>query len=280
MKCLIGTRLCRSYRAEERKHPQLPRFDLGCHAKMAPPPELKTIAPGRRKLSVVIPVYNEIATVRTALDAVLAKEIPGWELEIIIVESNSNDGSRQAVTGYGDHPRVRLVLESAAKGKGHAVRAGFEYASGEVILIQDADLEYDVADYDVLLAPIATGRQAFVLGSRHGRGGLAIRKFSDQPFRAWILNSAHWGFTLLINISLGIWLNDPFTMYKVFRRDCLAGLAFECDRFDFDWELLIKARAQGLPSNRDSGDLPLPGRSKTAKRSGSCATHLPGCGRW
>jgi hypothetical protein len=96
-----------------------------------------------------------------------------------------------------------------------------------------------------LLAPILAGRQAFVLGSRHGRGGWAIRKFNDQPFQAFVLNVAHWTFTLLINVSLGIWLRDPFTMYKVFRRDCLNGLTFTCNRFDFDWELLIKLIRKG-----------------------------------
>jgi hypothetical protein len=93
--------------------------------------------------------------------------------------------------------------------------------------------------------PILAGRQAFVLGSRHGHGKWALRKFNDQPAQAFMLNSAHWGFTLLINASLGIWLNDPFTMYKVFRRDCLNGLTFECNRFDFDWELLIKLVRKG-----------------------------------
>jgi len=114
-----------------------------------------------------------------------------------------------------------------------------------VVLIQDADLEYDLADYEVLLAPIVGGRQAFVLGSRHGLGGFAIRKFSDQPLHAFALNAAHWTFTIMLNASLGIWLRDPFTMYKVFRRDCLEGLTFQCDRFDFDWELLIKLVRKG-----------------------------------
>jgi glycosyltransferase involved in cell wall biosynthesis len=198
-----------------------------------------------RKLSVIVPVYNEIATVRPALDAILNKAIPGWELEIIIVESNSNDGTRAVVLEHSAHPRVKLVLEERAKGKGHAVRAGLGEATGEVVLIQDADLEYEVADYDILLAPIAAGRQAFVLGSRHGQGGLAMRKFARQPIRAFVLNSGHWGFTLLLNATLGIWLKDPFTMYKVFRRDCLNGLTLECDRFDFDWELLIKLVRKG-----------------------------------
>jgi glycosyltransferase involved in cell wall biosynthesis len=198
-----------------------------------------------RVLSVIVPVFNERATVRAALDAVVAKTIPGWILEIIIVESSSTDGTRDIVLGYRDHPCVKLILQDRPRGKGHAVRAGFTHATGEVILIQDADLEYDVADYDVLLAPIVAGRQEFVLGSRHGEGGLAIRKFGGQPFHALLLNTAHWGFTLLINVSLGIWLKDPFTMYKVFRRDCLTGLTFECNRFDFDWELLIKLVRKG-----------------------------------
>ncbi len=196
-------------------------------------------------LSVVVPIYNEAATVRVALDAIVAKEVPGWRLELIFVESNSTDGTRDIVRTYAAHPRVKLILEDRPRGKGHAVRAGFAHATGDVILIQDADLEYDLNDYDILLAPLAAGRQSFVLGSRHGAGGWAIRQFADQPLQALILNCAHWGFTLLINGSLGIWLRDPFTMYKVFRRDALAGLTFECNRFDFDWELLIKLIRKG-----------------------------------
>ncbi|HVU35381.1 MAG TPA: glycosyltransferase family 2 protein [Opitutaceae bacterium] len=196
-------------------------------------------------LSVVVPVYNEAATAKAALDALLAKEIPGWLIQIIIVESNSTDGTRDIVLGYRAHPRVTMILEEKPQGKGHAVRAGFAAATGDVILIQDADLEYDLDDYDVLLAPIAAGRQEFVLGSRHGQGGWAIRKFSEQPVQAFVLNSAHWVFTFLINVSLGMWLRDPFTMYKVFRRECLNGLTFESNRFDFDWELLIKLVRRG-----------------------------------
>ena len=196
-------------------------------------------------LSVVVPVFNEAATTRQTLDALLAKEIAGVRIEVLIVESNSPDGSREIVLGYRDHPRVKLILEERPCGKGHAVRAGFAAATGEILLIQDADLEYDLDDYETLLAPIVAGRQAFILGSRHGRGGWAIRKFADQPVRAVVLNLAHWTFTLLINVSLGIWLKDPFTMYKVFRRECLDGLTFTCNRFDFDWELLIKLIRKG-----------------------------------
>ncbi len=197
-------------------------------------------------VSVVVPVYNEISTVREALDALVAKRIPGYELNLIIIESNSTDGSRDVVLGYRGLPRVTLILEETAKGKGHAVRAGLMAATGEIVMIQDADLEYDLGDYEKLLAPIASGEHAFVLGSRHSNEqGWAIRKFTEQRARAAVLNLAHWTFTFMINAALGVWLTDPFTMYKVFRRDCIKGLKFECNRFDFDWELLIKLVRKG-----------------------------------
>ena len=197
------------------------------------------------QLSVDVPVFNERATVKEALDALLAKRIPGVDIEVVIGESNSTDGSREIVAGYKDRPGVKIIFEERPRGKGHAVRAGFTAATGDIMLIQDADLEYDLNDYEVLLAPIIAGRQAFVLGSRHGEGGWAIRKFDDQPLHAFVLNLAHWSFTLLLNASLGVWLRDPFTMYKVFRRDCLKGLTFDANRFDFDWELLMKLVRKG-----------------------------------
>ena len=135
-------------------------------------------------LSVIVPIYNERATVSESLEAILNKRIPGWSMEFILVESNSTDGTREIVSTYRSHPGVKLIYEDKPRGKGHAVRTGLAQATGDVILIQDADLEYDVADYDILLAPIAAGRQSFVLGSRHGAGGWAIRKFNDQPLHA------------------------------------------------------------------------------------------------
>ena len=196
-------------------------------------------------VSVIVPVYNEISTVRPALDALAAKRVEGFEFHLSIVESNSTDGSRDAVLGYRGLPNVEVILEESPKGKGHAVRAGLAAAKGDIIVIQDADLEYDLGDYEKLLAPIAAGKYAFVLGSRHAKKGWAIRKFTDQKLHAFVLNLAHWTFTFMINASLGVWLNDPFTMYKVFRRDCIKGLTFECNRFDFDWELLIKLVRKG-----------------------------------
>ncbi|MBP6507567.1 MAG: glycosyltransferase family 2 protein [Opitutaceae bacterium] len=200
--------------------------------------------PARPKLSVIVPAFNERATARVALDAITAKRVAGWDLEIIIVESNSPDGTRDIVNSYAALPQVKIILEERARGKGHAVRNGLNHATGDVILIQDADLEYDLADYEKLLAPFTANTHTFVLGSRHG-DSLFIRKFDEQVFHAFVLNAGHWFFTALIDVSLGLTLRDPFTMYKVFRRECLAGLTFESNRFDFDWEILIKLVRKG-----------------------------------
>lgn len=196
-------------------------------------------------LSVIVPVFNEGRTFSTAFDKLLAKEVEGLDIEIIVVESNSTDGTRDEVLKYRDHPRVKVVLEDAPRGKGRAVRTGFEHISGDFVVIQDADLEYDLEDYEALLEPLRRGRAAFVLGARHGGSAWKMRQFNDQPVVAAILNFAHWFFTALINVGFGAHLKDPFTMYKVFRRDCLYGIRFECNRFDFDWEIVINFLRKG-----------------------------------
>jgi hypothetical protein len=198
----------------------------------------------RPLLSIVMPVYNERSTFGTTMEAVVAKELPGLDKEIIVVESNSTDGTRDLVLAYRDHPGVRVVLEDRPRGKGHAVRAGFGVATGDFIMIQDADLEYDVNDYDVLLEPLRRSERAFVLGSRH-IGSWKIRRFTDQLGLTVVTNIGHVLFVSLLNLLYGQRLRDPFTMYKVFRRDCLHRLTFECNRFDFDFELVIKLLRKG-----------------------------------
>lgn len=197
-------------------------------------------------VSVIIPVYNEAATVGIILDKVISKKIPDLKLELIIVESNSTDGSRRIVESYQNMTDVKVILQDSPMGKGNAVRAGLKVASGSVILIQDADDEYDINDYESLLEPVVSGREFFVLGSRHGCNGWKLRKFTDAPFKAFILNVGHLVFTELLNISNGVRLKDPFTMYKVFRTDCLRGITLECNRFDFDHELVIKLIRAGF----------------------------------
>jgi 2-polyprenyl-3-methyl-5-hydroxy-6-metoxy-1,4-benzoquinol methylase len=209
-------------------------------------------------LSVIVPVYNEAKTFGVMMERLLSKEVPGLRMEIIIVESNSTDGSREAALKFKEHPNVKLILEEKPFGKGHAVRTGLKSASGDYVMIQDADLEYDFEDYDALLGLLMAGTTAFVLGSRHGgRKILKMRQFTGQRGLSLFMNAGHWFFTTLINILFRQRLRDPFTMFKVFRRDCLFGLEFQCDRFDFDFELLIKLIRKGyqpveLPVNYQS----------------------------
>jgi SAM-dependent methyltransferase len=196
----------------------------------------------RPKLSVVMPVYNERSTFGEIAGQLVAKEMPDLDMEIVIVESQSTDGTHEDVKQFEGRPRVKVIYEERPRGKGHAVRTGLQHASGDFVLIQDADLEYDLNDYAILLEPLRTFRRAFVLGARHGMDGWTwkMRHFEDQAMVSRVMNFGHLFFTGLFNIVYGAKLRDPFTMYKVFRRECLSGLTFESNRFDFDWELVGK----------------------------------------
>jgi glycosyltransferase involved in cell wall biosynthesis/SAM-dependent methyltransferase len=193
-------------------------------------------------LSVVMPAFNERATVSQVMERLLTKQIPGVALEIIVVESNSTDGTREEVRRFEQRPGVTVIYEDRPQGKGHAVRTGLARATGDYVLIQDADLEYDMDDYEPLLAPLRAGQASFVLGARHGKHGASwkMRHFTDQVMVGQVMNVGHVFFTLLFNLFYGTRLSDPFTMYKVFRREAIRGLTFEANRFDFDWELVGK----------------------------------------
>ena len=205
----------------------------------------KAEARPRHRLSVIVPAYNEAATFRELMGRVLAKQIAGLEIEVVLVESGSTDGTGEMAVALAGHPRVRLVRQPRPRGKGHAVRAGLREATGDFVLIQDADLEYDIEDYDAVLEPLLRYREAFVLGSRHGGQALKMRSFTRQPALSLLLNTGHWLFAALVNLLFGLRLKDPFTMYKVFRRDCIYGLEFTCERFDFDIELLVQLVKKG-----------------------------------
>ena len=207
-------------------------------------------------VSIVVPVFNEGATFKELFDALLAKQLPGIRKEIIVVESNSTDGSRELVRAYENHPDVRVIYQPAPRGKGNAVREGLLAATGDILMIQDADLEYDLDDYDNLLAPLLAHQSMFVLGSRH-QGEWKIREFADAPMTAAMFNLGHSIFRTMINIAVNAKMADPFTMFKVFRRDAIFGIDFVCNRFDFDIELVIKLIRKGytpieLPVNYTS----------------------------
>ena len=203
--------------------------------------------PATPKLSVIVPAFNERPTLATLMDRVLAKSIAGVDIEIILVESNSTDGTREEVLKYQAHPRVKVILQDKPRGKGYAVRTGLTACTGDVVLFQDADLEYDVDDYDDLIEPLLSYRRNFVIGSRHvskGRGW-KMRQFNDSASLATVFNLGHVFFLSLFNFLYRQRLMDPFSMFKVFRRECLYGLSFECNRFDFDFEIVIKLLRKG-----------------------------------
>jgi len=220
---------------------------------------VKVSKAARRKLSIIVPAYNEAATIEPVIQSVIDKQLEGLDKEIVIVESNSTDGTREIVLKYQSIPGVKVVLEDRPRGKGHAVRAGLAQATGDFLVIQDGDQEYDIEDYDVLIEPLASGRKAFILGSRHGGRTWKVRQFKGKPLTSGFLNFGHWLFKVMVNGALGLSLDDPFTMYKLFRRDCLAGLKFQANRFDFDYELLIKIVRKGYRP----AEIPVNYRSRT-----------------
>jgi glycosyltransferase involved in cell wall biosynthesis len=196
-------------------------------------------------LSVLVPVFNEErVVVQSLLKLHSTLETLHCSYEIIIVESNSTDSTRKLVQDIQSQISAILLLEDFPKGKGHAVRKAMQIMRGDVFLIFDADLEYDPIDIPKLIEPIEKGLTAFVLGTRHKRGQ-QIRKIESIPVRAYIMNLAHRFFVNLLNRSLGTSMTDPFTMYKLFRREVFSEVELRSNRFDFDWELVIKAVRRG-----------------------------------
>jgi glycosyltransferase involved in cell wall biosynthesis len=199
-------------------------------------------------LSVLVPIYNEINTLEIALEKLVTVTNTFDGSEIILIESNSNDGSREKIMHLKEkwsHPtKLKVILEQTPKGKGHAVRQGLSAARKDIIVLYDGDLEYLASDLIKLVEPIQNGETSFVLGSRYIKGK-PMREFNKQKFLESLLNIAHYVFSLLFSLFYGIKLKDPFTMWKVFRRDAIESLIFECNRFDFDWELTAKLIRNG-----------------------------------
>ncbi len=185
-------------------------------------------------LSVVMPCYNETATIAEIVKRVLASP---FTAELVIVDDGSTDGTRELLEGFDD-PRVRVLLQPHNQGKGAAIRRGFQEATAEFVIVQDADLEYDPADYPLILEPLLAGDADVVFGSRF---------MSGQPRRVlYFWHSIGNRFlTLLSNMFTDLNLTDMETCYKAFRREVVQGLELEQDRFVIEPEMTAKVAAGG-----------------------------------
>jgi glycosyltransferase involved in cell wall biosynthesis len=184
-------------------------------------------------LSVVIPVYNEAATVEKLIDAVAAVPV---EKEIICIDDCSRDGTADVLANLERQGRVRLLRHTVNQGKGAALRTGFAAARGDLVIIQDADLEYDPQEYPRLIQPILDGKADVVFGSRFIGGD------SHRVLYFWH-SVGNRGLTLLSNALTNLNLTDMEVCYKVFRREIIQQISIEENRFGFEPEVTAKVAA-------------------------------------
>lgn len=187
------------------------------------------------KLSIIIPVYNEAATLETVVNRVREVSLPeGLERELVIIDDASTDGTLEVLETLAEqYPDIAILKHPTNRGKGAALRTGLTQASGDILLIQDADLEYEPREYPVLLAPILEGKADVVYGSRFiGGGAHRVLYFWHSVGNQFI--------TLLSNMFTNINLTDVEVCYKVFRQEVIESVSLKEDRFGFEIEVTAK----------------------------------------
>ena len=188
------------------------------------------------QLSIIMPVYNEQDTLREILGQVRAVDLAGIDKEILVIDDGSTDGTRAVLANEAEQGDLRVFYHEQNRGKGAAVRTGIEAASGDMMLIQDADLEYDPRDYPTLIRPIIEGRVAVVYGSRF----LGPRK----AMLFWHMMGNKF-LTLTTNILYNTILSDMETCYKCFRADVIKDIPLRSRRFEFEPEVTAKVLKRG-----------------------------------
>jgi glycosyltransferase involved in cell wall biosynthesis len=184
------------------------------------------------KLSVIMSVHNEVHTIRETLRQVQAVDL---EKEIIIVDDCSSDGTREILSQIADDG-VKVVYHAQNLGKGAGIKTALQYVTGELIIIQDGDLEYDPADYHKLIEPIVEGRASVVYGSRF------LGQITNMHFLNYIANKI---LALTASLLFFTWITDEGTCYKVFKADLLKSLNLKCTGFDFCPEVTAKVLKRG-----------------------------------